>query len=116
MSSYLDLVPVLEAAMHAVTDNHKPRIVKADRAHRRLRRPEREVLKALAESSRPLSALQLHMATGLTVDDIRRAVEVLHERSFITRLNTVIDSWVCRAPLCVLPGGSAGHPGPPLVA
>ena len=102
--------------MHAVTESHKPGSIKGKHGRGRLARPERQVLKALAESSRPLTALQLHMATGMPLDDIRRAVEVLHERSFITCLNTVIDSWVCRAPLCVLPGGLAGHPGPPVAA
>jgi hypothetical protein len=102
--------------MEPAIQNHMPRPISAGRSRRRLTGYERQVLKVLAESSRPVTLLQLRVGTGVPPSKIPAALGVLAEGGFISHLNTVIDSWVCRAPLCVLPGGWAGPPQPPLAA
>jgi hypothetical protein len=102
--------------MQPAISSHKLRPIGARRSRGRLGGYERQVLKVLAESSRPVTLLQLRVGTGVPPSKIPAALEVLAEGGFISHLNTVIDSWVCRAPLCVLPGGSIGRPQPPMAA
>jgi hypothetical protein len=102
----------MEPAMHS----SKLRPISAGRSRRRLTGNERQILKIIAESSRPVTLLQLRLGTRVPPSKILAALGALIEDGFISHLNTVIDSWVCRAPLCVLPGGSTGHSQPPLAA
>jgi hypothetical protein len=98
--------------MQPVMDNHKAQQMGPTRSRGRLGGCERQVLKVLAESSRPVTMLQLRVGTGASPNKIHTALETLTEGGFISHLNTVIDSWVCRSPFCVLPGGSDGRPRP----
>jgi hypothetical protein len=102
--------------MQPAIQNHMPRPISAGRSRGRLGGCEKQVLKLLAESSRPVTMLQLRVGTGVPPSKILAALGALIEGGFISHLNTVIDSWVCRAPLCVLPGGWAGPPQPPVAA
>jgi hypothetical protein len=92
------------------------RPISARRSRARLAGCEKQVLKVLAASSRPVTLLQLRVGTGAPPSKILAALGALTEGGFISHLNTVIDSWVCRAPLCVLLGGSPGRPEPPAAA
>jgi Fe2+ or Zn2+ uptake regulation protein len=82
----------------------------------RLTGGERQVLKVLAERGQHMTALQLTTRTGMPVAKVRRVLELLSQKGFVARLNTVIDSWACRAPLHVLAGGAPSRPTSPIAA
>jgi hypothetical protein len=102
--------------MQPATGSHKPGPVSVKRSREHLEGREKQVLRILAESSRPVTLLQLQVGTSEPPNEIRSALEALTKSGFVSHLNTVIDSWVCRAPLCVLPGGAAERPEPPAAA
>jgi DNA-binding IclR family transcriptional regulator len=57
---------------------------------------ERRVLEALSESRHCLTISQLQTRTGMQAAEVRKALDSLRAGRMTSRLNTLVESWVCR--------------------
>lgn len=61
-------------------------------------RPHIEVLEAIGAQQRPLTIRQLARLSGLPEIELQQAVEALRELGLVSRLNTVIESYIVASP------------------